>query len=194
MSTISWINVAGGDWNVGANWSGGAVPTAADDAVIALPGTYDILSQDASNAAHSVTLNDPDANLEFNISTLALGGPLLLDAGTFSLSGAGTIAGGTIDLAGGTFTTSFGAGTLSAVTIAAALTLDLPFFAPLSIDGGLALKGAGGIGPGTIDLLGGSLDFTNTQTVSGGAIVLGQAGVLAPTWAASAWSSPDSGF
>ena len=181
MSTISWINAAGGNWNVGANWSGGAVPAAADDAVIALPGTYDVLSQNASNAVHSVTLNDPDANLEFNISTLALGGPLLLDAGTFSLSGGGTIVGGTIDLAGGAFTTGFGSGTLSVVTIEGALTLDLPIFAPLSIDDGLILQGAGGIGPGTIDLLGGSLDFTNTQTVSGGAIVLGQAGVLAPS-------------
>lgn len=180
ISTISWINVAGGDWNIGANWSGGVVPTAADAAVIALPGTYDVASQNASNAVHSVTLNDPDASLEFNISTLKLGGLLLLDAGTFTLGGGGTIAGGTIDLAGGTFAL-FGSGTLAAATIEGALTLDLPVFSPLSIDSGLVLEGAGGVGPGTIDLLGGSLDFTNTQTVSGGAIVLGQSGVLAPS-------------
>src|SRR6188508_677385 len=31
---VTWINPGGGDWNVGANWSGGAVPTALDDAVI----------------------------------------------------------------------------------------------------------------------------------------------------------------
>ncbi len=124
-----------------------------------------------------MTLNDPGASLEFNARTLALGGSLLLGAGTFLLSR--TIAGGTIEPAGGTFAAFLAPATLSGVTIEGALTLDLPFFAPVAINGGLVLEGAGGVGPGTIDLFSGSLDFAGTQSASGGNIVLGQSGVLA---------------
>src|SRR5207253_1704917 len=37
-STVTWINPGSGDWNTASNWSSGAVPGAADDVVINVPG------------------------------------------------------------------------------------------------------------------------------------------------------------
>ena len=37
LATAVWTNVAGGSWNVAANWSTNAVPGAGDDAVIDVP-------------------------------------------------------------------------------------------------------------------------------------------------------------
>src|SRR5262245_7923383 len=36
LSTVNWVNPAGGAWNVPGNWSTGALPGAADDVVINL--------------------------------------------------------------------------------------------------------------------------------------------------------------
>jgi hypothetical protein len=38
--TITWINTAGGNWSVAANWSPNQVPTNTDTALITTPGTY----------------------------------------------------------------------------------------------------------------------------------------------------------
>src|SRR5687767_14792454 len=38
--TVSWSSSAGGEWHIGANWSGGQMPTPADDVCIDLPGDY----------------------------------------------------------------------------------------------------------------------------------------------------------
>lgn len=34
MATVTWIGLGTGAWEIGANWSTGIVPTAADDAFI----------------------------------------------------------------------------------------------------------------------------------------------------------------
>ena len=34
LSTVTWTNLSGGNWDVGSNWSGGSVPAAGDDVVI----------------------------------------------------------------------------------------------------------------------------------------------------------------
>ena len=41
-ATVTWINPAGGNWNVAANWDTGAVPGIDDDAVIDVPGLVPI--------------------------------------------------------------------------------------------------------------------------------------------------------
>src|SRR5689334_7704562 len=41
-AAVHWNNAAGGNWNVAANWSPAAVPTASDTAVIDLAGTYTV--------------------------------------------------------------------------------------------------------------------------------------------------------
>src|SRR6266567_4703522 len=42
LSTVAWSNPAGGDFNVGGNWTGGQVPGQNDDAVIAIATTNPI--------------------------------------------------------------------------------------------------------------------------------------------------------
>ena len=59
-STVTWTNPSGGDWDTGANWSGGTVPGAADDAVISQPGAITIThAQNVADAVHSIMATDP---------------------------------------------------------------------------------------------------------------------------------------
>lgn len=171
MSTISWTNAAGGSWSVGSNWSGGVVPTAADDVVIALPGTYAITTGFGSNPAHSVTLNDAGASLSIGFGTLALGGVLEIDAGAVSTNGgpSSVIAGGTIYVQGGTFAPS--GATLSGVTVEGYMPLGQPSTG-VTFTGGLTLEGVGGVGAGTIDVQSDQLNFSSSQIISGGTIIL----------------------
>src|SRR4051812_38714060 len=37
LSTINWSNMAGGDWDTLANWSGGQLPGPGDDVFITVP-------------------------------------------------------------------------------------------------------------------------------------------------------------
>ena len=37
MATRTWTNAAGGSWATGSNWSGGLVPTAADEVDVGVP-------------------------------------------------------------------------------------------------------------------------------------------------------------
>ena len=48
LSSISWINPNGGDWDTASNWSGDSVPTASDDATISIAVTNPI-THSASN-------------------------------------------------------------------------------------------------------------------------------------------------
>ena len=92
-ATVQWINTAGGNWSVGANWSSGSVPTSADDVVITADGTY------------TVTLN-----VAATVNTLTLGAAsgtqtLAISSTTLALNGASSIAAnGTLALSGGTLT------------------------------------------------------------------------------------------
>ncbi len=76
LSTVSWINAGGGDWSTAANWSGGVVPNATDDAIIniAVSGPITI---DSTSAVHS--LLDTTASLD-------------LDGGSLSLAAASSIS------------------------------------------------------------------------------------------------------
>ncbi|HEY1375703.1 MAG TPA: PEP-CTERM sorting domain-containing protein [Gemmataceae bacterium] len=108
----TWTNTAGGNWGTAGNWSGGAVPTAADNALFTTPGTYTVTLSDArsitdvSLAVSTVTVNGYGGNL-------TLGGTMSLSAGNWAMGGVqgspDQVTGGTITRpAGGTGTFTVG--------------------------------------------------------------------------------------
>ncbi len=192
LSSVSWINPSGGDWDTASNWSSGQVPTASDDATISIavsnPITHD---QSASDTVNSVTSDDP--------ITLSSGSLSIATTSTFSanvtLSG-GTL-GGPITMSNGATLVGTSAGTLAGVTLNG--TLDLapnsdnwpPAIATVTITGGLTLNG-------TIDLgnasgsSSGMLSFVGAQTLAGsGSILFGGFGTYNQTTTAA--TNSDSG-
>jgi hypothetical protein len=161
--TNSWKSAVSGDWDTASNWSLGHVPTAMEDAVINLPGTYTV--------THS--LNDADA-----VNSLVSVVPFTFSAGslnvtttvqvdnTFTLNG-GTLINGTV-LAGtsgqGVIATSSG-GTLNDVTLNGNLNLT-SIDAFLTITNGLTLNGTATLGGDAY------LGFSGTQTLGGTGAVL----------------------
>ena len=55
LSTVTWINPAGGDWDTASNWDAGRVPAAFDDVVINIPGITVTHSTSATDSVHSLT-------------------------------------------------------------------------------------------------------------------------------------------
>ena len=112
---MSWSNPAGGDWNTPANWLGGVVPNATQDAMINISVSGPI-TIDSADAAHSLT--DTTASLDVTGGSLSLtaassisqnvsisGGVLasagnLTVGGTLSESGGNLTGGGTVTVAG----------------------------------------------------------------------------------------------
>src|SRR5664280_2545962 len=98
LSTVMWDSVshaAGGDWDTASNWIGGALPGAADIAVINL-----------SNATvtHSAAVNDTVLGLTTSGSTtLSVGsGSLSLESGNSAFGGSVTVnAGATLNVGTG---------------------------------------------------------------------------------------------
>src|SRR5271157_570589 len=107
LSTISWNNPSGGDWDTASNWSSNSVPGAGDDAVLSIAVTNPIThSLSNSDEVRSLTSQDP-----INIS----GGTLAVDAAS-TVNNTLTLAGGTLTGHGDlTVTTEFDwtGGTLS---------------------------------------------------------------------------------
>jgi collagen type I alpha len=159
MATITWTFTTSGDWNTAANWSGKTVPSAGDDAVISLPGAYQITVPDVT--VNSITLNDSAAEL------LVTG---TLDVTTDTAIGAGTLTIGQSESTALGFLTNTG-------TIVDDGTL------ALSSKDGASLSRIGGSGDltanVTIDNTGSSLDLQSLGslnvvvlqgTIQGGAI------------------------
>jgi fibronectin-binding autotransporter adhesin len=174
MATNAWIVPVTGAWSSSGNWSDG-VPTADQDVLIGVNGTYAITAS-GTTSAESITLNSTGATLDES-GTLALGGLLQVQAGTLDL--AGVITGGTIETTGGTIVSGSGAG-LSGVTTEGTVALSGSTLG-ISITNGLTLEGAAGAATGEIDVGNGLwLDFAGSQVLSGGSVIIGQAG---QTWA-----------
>ena len=152
LSTVNWINAAGGDWDRGSNWNTGSVPGASDNVTIDLaPGITVTHSQSDDDSVNTLTLASAD--------TLSILG------GSLSIESASTID-GTFNLTGGTLK---GAGTL---TVTGALTLN---------DGEMAGTGQT-IATGDVSIEFGILDtrlFTieGTATLSGNLEFYNSAGV-----------------
>ena len=169
--TDEWLNTAGGSWtdtvNAPTNWSDGALPRSIDTALIdqAGSGAYTVtIPSGASATAAALTLNSSNATLS-DLGTLTLNGILTIDAGTFKVSGSGSLSG----------ETSIGnAGTIEAVS-GATLQIDVGVsnsgaiedFSTLALSGEtLTNTGAGAV---TVETSGSILDL-ESATVSGGTI------------------------
>jgi len=89
LSTISWINTSGGDWDMPANWSGSVVPTSTDDVVINLPGIT-VTHGSGTDSVNSVTSQDP----------ILLNGGSLAIASASTINNSLTVSGATLDVTG----------------------------------------------------------------------------------------------
>jgi hypothetical protein len=154
LSSVSWINPKGGDWDTAGNWSTGAVPTAGDDVTISIAVSNPIThNTSAADSVHSVTSADP--------IVLSGGSLSIAAASTFSntvtLSG-GTLAGGPISMTNGATLVgtnhSGQGGTLAGVTLDGTLDLATNNAANVTVTGGLTLNGTIAIGNATASTLG----------------------------------------
>jgi hypothetical protein len=122
--------VAGSDdWTTTADWSLGAAPTSAQDAVIDASGTYTVdISESDTIAATSLVINAAGATVT-DEGSLTLSGALTVNAGTFDLDGGtasaasvSSSAGTTLDMTGGTLTiTGVGSDIAGALNISAGM-------------------------------------------------------------------------
>ena len=171
MSALSWKGVSG-DWTNAGDWSGGAVPGAADSVTISGAGAFTLTLYTATPVG-SVTMNAANA-LFYDAGALTLGGIFALQAGTLALA-FGSLNGGTLALDGGTLAAE--GGTLNGVAVQGALNLSQNN-ATLLVENGLGMAGAGGIGAGSIALTGqySSLTFLGTQTLANATVTFGATG------------------
>ena len=92
-AVITWTNIAGGNWSVGANWSPNSVPGANDIAIITNNGTYSV-TLDFSPAVAGVTLGGGAGTqtLFMNGQTLTLNGPMTVNSnGSYTLDSGGLV-------------------------------------------------------------------------------------------------------
>ena len=108
LSSVSWINPAGGDWDTGSNWNTGSVPGASDDVTINLsPGITVTHSQNDADSVGSLTVAGADT-LSISNGSLAIesgstiDGPLNLTGGALEATGTLTVAGTLTWTGGGT--------------------------------------------------------------------------------------------
>src|SRR5206468_1733711 len=86
---VVWTNVAGGNWNVSANWSPNQVPLASDNAYITNAGTYGVVLNVNANLNHIVVGGASGVQTLSNGSpTLTLGANSIVETnGTLTLTG-----------------------------------------------------------------------------------------------------------
>ena len=76
LSSVQWMNQAGGDWDTGSNWSGGFVPGASDDVTIDVsPGITVTHSQNDPDSVNSLTVSSADT-LSISNGSLSIASPL----------------------------------------------------------------------------------------------------------------------
>jgi hypothetical protein len=133
MTTTTYMNPAGGDFDAAANWSNG-LPTTGVDAVI--PSTVGTVTK-------TTAATDQMASLEVDGSLVLSGGTLNITAGATTVTGSLTFQGGTLsDTAltnnGGTLTTTSFGGTINDITLDSPLTIASG--TSLTVTGGLTLN------------------------------------------------------
>ena len=157
LSTMTWVNSSGGDWDNPANWvnesnsSDHHVPTSSDDAVIDYSGITVTFSDGDSDSVNSLT---SEATLAFSagsltiaaasqIENLTMSGGTLTASGGLSIEGTTTWSGGTL---GGSVTNA-GSMTVSsgpvylAGTLTNASTLEVDTTISNSSDGAIVNSG-----------------------------------------------------
>jgi hypothetical protein len=105
--TTTWTNAAGGSFTIGANWSSG-IPTAANDAVIDLAGTYAVTLNTAATV-NTFTLNNATTTFNQTAGTYTISNGFTYTTGVYNLSGGALTLGNGMTMAGGTMTVSGGA-------------------------------------------------------------------------------------
>src|SRR5450631_1078671 len=96
MSTITWRNAQSGEWSSASNWDWGIVPSAADEALFNLAGSY-VVTIDSAATAQSLVFNALGATLQETTGSLTVAFDLIVDAGEVSLDGTNSIGMVTID-------------------------------------------------------------------------------------------------
>ncbi len=174
MAAVSWKSGVSGNWTVAADWSTGAVPGAADDATIAVAGSYTVAVSTAITV-DSITLSDPSA-------TLAIVDPGKTEAVAKNFTTAGAVkidttgGGGTKFTVGGTLSNS---GTLvignSGISTASTVTA-----AALANTGTIDLTG--GTAQATLDVTGATLaNLTGDYVLRGNALLEVEGSSVSPT-------------
>ncbi len=89
-----WANPNGGNWNVAANWSSGAVPANTANVSVNPVGTAPYIvtiTAGSTISANSLTLDDPFATL-LDQGTLTIAASLLMTAGAVEIDNGGTLS------------------------------------------------------------------------------------------------------
>lgn len=192
----AWINPAGGNWNVAANWSRGTVPTGTDTVWIRQSGTYTVTVNDTR------TIGPLVVGASIGTQTLAITGGNVTFADTaqflafaqLAVSG-GTVTGGGLLAVDGTFAWTGGAlqGGGGTLRVAAGGTLDISGTLARTLNGFTVELGGTGtwrdthtINSGSVGTLrvlaGGALDITGDvsfiQNQGGLASILANAGTI----------------
>jgi large repetitive protein len=98
---FTWTAVAGGNYNLGTNWSGGVIPAAADNVFFdALAGSY-VVNLIDDRTINNVTVSTGQATLNHTGGTYTVNGAFALNAGTYTLSGGSLNVVGTMTTAAG---------------------------------------------------------------------------------------------
>ena len=156
MASVNWKSGVSGNWNTAADWTGGAVPGSASDVIVGVAGSYTV-TINASDAAHSLTINNATATVADDAGMLTLGTKLSVTAGSFALSNGGVVSGGTVAVGSGGTLLSSGSNDISSVLTNSGLLSIIS--GTLELDGGGAIGGTVS-GAGTLDLTAGTFAST----------------------------------
>ncbi|MFZ0826629.1 MAG: hypothetical protein WAO02_04325, partial [Verrucomicrobiia bacterium] len=157
-ATITWTNIAGGNWSVAANWNPNQVPGSNDTANVTVAGTY------------AITLN-----VNANVSSLTIGGAgsgvQTLQGSSFALIATNAVinSGGVLNLTNSTF-----AGTLAVAGGAVFNANGMTIMGPTTVAGGAVLNLTGGVDFGN----GTAADTNYWLWVQSGGIVNSSLGAL----------------
>ncbi|MEX0811999.1 MAG: hypothetical protein WD048_07260, partial [Chitinophagales bacterium] len=102
----TWIAPANGDWNVAANWSGGAVPVAGDDVFFDGSSTFDCDINTNVNVNSISVANTYTGTISQYNFTIDVAGAMTFSGGTFIGGTANISCGGTFTLDGTNFTST----------------------------------------------------------------------------------------
>jgi hypothetical protein len=188
-ATVSWTNTAGGNWSTAANWSGGVLPTAADDVLITAAGTYTV-TQDVHATVASVTLGGASGRQHLtNVAAVlaVTGASAILNNGVLGLNGGQLNGPGAYSVTG---TLHWPSGVLNAPIKVAANgllelvgTADKAFYHNVTNHGSIRWSGAHNlylVGVGILNAGDGTFEARNDQVLlwSGGEPRLFNAGLL----------------
>jgi hypothetical protein len=156
MTTVTWTNINGGDWDIASNWSSSpSLPGASDTVAFTLPGTYNITTGfgDPSVVVAALLIDSPHVAVSgfINAGSIDLtsgyfGGPIGNWYQVLQSHGTVTGSGGTLGWAG-----------LIDATLSGMLVLD-----DVQVSGGLTILPQSGGAPSVIS---GTIDIGDAETL-----------------------------